>query len=210
MRLEKGTVEDLAANGYELRPTFYGYEIYHEKGFEYSYNYYSIESWREWNPTLSEGEIEVKRKERAKDFADNYYSKGRWFSESTELYVFKGYDIVCVIKNLPKYTETKKEYIRKRIEKAEKAYNSYYGGFCKKIQELLRKEQIEHGFWIYPTTYGIGVWVFFNFHASECINIVTNLLKKYNIEYYNEYSEAHYVYRFKISKKEANRLKLAA
>lgn len=208
MKLQKGVIEEFASKGYELRPTVYSYETYYENSRQYSYNYYDYECYKGWHPDWTDEQIEQNRQEEATKFADNCHTKSRWFSDSSELYVLKNGIIICQIKNLPKSSIVSSDYIQKRIDKAEKAYESYYGGFCMDVQELLRKEQIEQGFSIYPTTYGIGVWIYFNFYASKSIDTVTDLLEKYGIEYYNEFSEARMVYRFKISKKETNRLKL--
>lgn len=210
MKITEKTIAVFKKKGYELRPTYYEYDKYWEEGYEFSYNYYSMETLKRCYKNLSDEEIEEKRNKDAIDFANRRYSRYCWYDDSTELFVLKDGIIICHIKNLSKYGEVTDEFIQKRIDKAEKAYNSYYGGFCRSVQDLLKREQIEHGFSIYPTTYGIGVWVFYNYHAKECIDTVTELLKKYGIEYYNEFSEARWVFRFKISKKETNRIKLSA
>jgi hypothetical protein len=58
----------------------------------------------------------------------------------------------------------------------------------------------------YPTSYGIGIFCFFGMPSD--ITDVESYLNKNNIEFINEYSQAHWVYRFKISKKNENIKKL--
>lgn len=72
------------------------------------------------------------------------------------------------------------------------------------MQRLLSDNNIENNLVIYPTTYGIGVWYIYNWNAKKHISLVTDILERNNIEYCNEFSDARWVYRFKISKKYAN------
>lgn len=60
---------------------------------------------------------------------------------------------------------------------------------------------------IYPTSYGIGVMRFFT-DVSKASAKIANWLNENNIEYSNEYSDAGWVYRFKISKSQENIKKL--
>lgn len=60
---------------------------------------------------------------------------------------------------------------------------------------------------IYPTSYGIGVMRLFT-DISKVSAKIEIWLKDNNIEYYNEYSDAGWVYRFKISKSQENIKKL--
>lgn len=57
---------------------------------------------------------------------------------------------------------------------------------------------------VYPTTYGIGVWVFYNWDLEKDLKNVADLLNKFGVEYYTEFSDARWVFRFKISKKSIN------
>ena len=72
------------------------------------------------------------------------------------------------------------------------------------MQRLCKERGLTNKFCVYPTTYGIGVWLFWNFNADKHIAQVEGIMKERNIEYYNEYSNAHWVYRFKVSKKREN------
>lgn len=95
-------------------------------------------------------------------------------------------------------------FIDKEIEKSKKQYSGTYGKFADKMQRLLSDNNIENNLVIYPTTYGIGVWYIYNWNAKKHISLVTDILERNNIEYCNEFSDARWVYRFKISKKYAN------
>jgi hypothetical protein len=99
--------------------------------------------------------------------------------------------------------------IDKLIAKNEKAYSGYYGEFAKNMQRLLNENGLTDKFSVYPTTYGIGIWVIFNYSAKDEIKKVTKILNDRGIEYYNEYSEAGWVYRYKVSKKADNIAKAA-
>jgi len=99
------------------------------------------------------------------------------------------------------------DYILKTVEKDKKLYNGFYGDFTLKMKSLLKKEGLERGINVYPTTYGIGVCILW-WHSDADINHVKRILDSKGIEYYNEYSDAQWVYRFKVSKKRENLEKL--
>ncbi len=102
------------------------------------------------------------------------------------------------------------EYVEKLIAKDIKAYNGHYGKFADAMNRVLESAGYgKSGFCVYPTTYGIGVFVSYNWNAEKNIADVEKILKANNVEYYNEYSDKMWVYRFKISKKQAN-IELAA
>ena len=76
------------------------------------------------------------------------------------------------------------------------------------MEQLLKRNGIGRNFYIYPTTYGIGVWLVYNFSAKEDIKRVDSILNEQGIEFRNEYSDAQWVWRYVISKAEANRLRI--
>lgn len=76
------------------------------------------------------------------------------------------------------------------------------------MQALLKENGLGKTFSVYPTTYGIGIWVIYNWNSDEHIVKVANILKENGVEFYNEYSEAGWVYRFKVSKKADNLAKI--
>ena len=133
---------------------------------------------------------------------------GLWY-DSTEVYIKFG-DIFTKRKVAKSFVVTE-EWVAKVIEKEQKAYSGKYGQFAIDIQKMVSSKFDKSILgWVYPTTYGIGVWVFFNWDKDECIRRVREVLDGMNVEYSNEFSDAHYVYRFKISKKTSNRSKVKA
>lgn len=147
---------------------------------------------------------------------NNVYGQGYCMElrpyENTTLYV--EYDegdnhrIICQKVNV-KSKEITVEYVEKLIAKDKKQYSGIFGNFADAMNKLLMAAGYSRrGFWVYPTTYGIGVWLFYNWTARQDIAEIENVLKANNVEYYNEYSDKMWVYRFKISKKQAN-IKLA-
>ena len=93
---------------------------------------------------------------------------------------------------------TKKELtIQDIVDKINKD-NVYYN-FTKSFNKLIELD----GFNCYPTTYGIGIFVLFG-RKPESIEKITNKLDSLGIEYKNEYSDAGWVYRFRISQSKEN------
>lgn len=102
---------------------------------------------------------------------------------------------------LPKKKKVTVKYVLKKFNK-EKIYKS----FAPKFEKLLRSQfpQWKNTFNVYPTTYGIGVSVFFNNEQNDMVTTIGKVLDTYGIAHTNEYSNARYVYRFKLSKSKEN------
>jgi hypothetical protein len=151
---------------------------------------------------------------RATEWADRYTPRkmNNWY-DANMLYVEyddgENHRVICQ-KVSVKSKEITVEYIDKLIAKDKKAYSGTFGKFTDAMNKVLETLGYTGRFWVYPTTYGIGVWVFYNFNAEKNIKDVESILKANNVQYYNEYSDAHYVYRFKVSKKQANMKLIAA
>lgn len=86
------------------------------------------------------------------------------------------------------------EYIINKIN-----FNSIYTNFSKSFNKLIELD----GYNSYPTTYGIGIFVLFC-RKTESIAKITAKLESLGIEYRNEYSDAGWVYRFRISQSKEN------
>jgi hypothetical protein len=56
----------------------------------------------------------------------------------------------------------------------------------------------------YPTTYGIGVWLIYNPRFGKDVETVERIIGEAGLDFCNEYSDKHWVYRFKISKAKEN------
>lgn len=84
-----------------------------------------------------------------------------------------------------------------------------YTSFAPVFHSLL-KERGHKGMDVYATTYGIGVFVALSYKGSakKDIEAVEELLGELGIEYKNEYSDAGWCYRFKISKSSSNIAKI--
>lgn len=99
---------------------------------------------------------------------------------------------------LPSKMEVTFDWVMNKINK-DKVYKSFSENFNK----LLKKK----GFGdinSYPTTYGLGVFVGFGSHISETKKNIENLLNSLGLTYTTEYSDAYYVFRYKISKSKEN------
>lgn len=93
----------------------------------------------------------------------------------------------------------------KIIAKVEKESTTEYGRFSAMMQKLLLERMgIGCAGLIYPTSYGIGVWAIYNWYFREMADAVEKVLNSIGVEYQTEYSEANWVFRYKISKKAAN------
>ena len=160
-------------------------------------------SYQSWNyETVAEYEKEIKR------FCNQIIDRHCRPYEYKKLYI--EYDGKLIIKKENvKSKEITIEMIDRLIEKNEKAYSGYYGEFARNMQRLLKENGLSGTFNVYPTTYGIGVWVIYNWCAQDDIDKVTKILDERGIEYYNEYSEAGWVYRYRVSKKADNIAKAA-
>lgn len=219
MRISQDTIKHFAEKGVSVR--WYAEQTYEEfKKKQWASEYerwfnYSKSSCKELNPPRNDGSYEswsyetiAEYKKHISEFCDQIIDRHCSPYEYDRLFI--EYDGKTIVKKESvKSKEITIEYIDKLIAKNEKAYSGYYGEFAKNMQRLLRENGISGQFSIYPTTYGIGVWVFYNFHAKDEIEKVTKILDERGIEYYNEYSEAGWVYRYKVSKKAENLVKVA-
>lgn len=113
------------------------------------------------------------------------------FDLSTDRYIGKS------IKATKK--ETTFEYIMDKINT-----DNVYKSFSDKFNELLKAKNIKAGLNCYPATYGIGVFNLFNAEKSETKQTIETLLNSTGVKFENEYSEAGWVYRYKISKSAEN------
>lgn len=99
--------------------------------------------------------------------------------------------------------ETTYSYIQEKINQA-----NTYVNFCNDFKKLINTNCFD----VYPTTYGIGVFVAISFRneKEDHKRTIEEALNKYNVDYTTEYSEAGWVFRYKISKSKDNISKLSA
>lgn len=212
MRISKETIKHFADRGVSVR--WYAEQTYEafrkriwQKEYDYCYNYSKdhVRGSKAAEAGLANVLYETMEEfvEKCKRFADMSVDRACAPYEYDRLFI--EYDGKTIVKKESvKSKEITIEMINKLIAKNEKAYSGYYGEFAKNMQRLLKDNGLSNQFSIYPTTYGIGVFVFYNWNAQEDIDKVTKILDERGIEYYNEYSEAGWVYRYKVSKKADN------
>lgn len=99
---------------------------------------------------------------------------------------------------LPSKLQITIEWIMNKVNK-DKVYKSFTENFNK----ILKSKGLEN-INAYPTSYGIGVFVFAGYQIPETKKIIENLLNSLGINYNTEYSDANYVFRYKISKSKEN------
>ena len=106
---------------------------------------------------------------------------------------------------LPKKKLVDLEWIMNKMN-TEKVYQS----FTENFKQLLKEAGYTNGITVYPTSYGIGIFVGFGHRESilEMKQNIENILKNKDIEYKIGSSDAGWVLRFKISKKKENINKL--
>jgi len=118
------------------------------------------------------------------------------------------YEPVFMMKTikLPKNKMVDFDYIMTKLNN-DKVYQS----FAENFKNFLKGSEFENSMNIYPTTYGIGFFVLFNFRGdnSKIKAKIDEVLNSKGIEYKNEYSDAGWVFRYKISKCQENIKKLA-
>ena len=206
MRIAQQTIQALEEKGIKVSFHPESDEEYRKKAWQEEYDY--AYNYNKGMDVFVDGKFRkismFELEETARKFADRGIERRmhNWYDADT-IYIRYGDKGRMVVQKVSvKSKEITEDYVMKLIEKNEKSYNGIYGNFADKMNKLIagRTSQLS----IYPTTYGIGVWIFYNFKAEENITYVENILKEKGIEYYNEFSDAHYVYRFKISKKREN------
>jgi len=213
MRISKGTIDALKIQGINVR--WFPEETYEEfKKAQWEKEYkrwfdYSKSSCKELNPTSEwviswDYETLAEYEEHIKKFCDQIIDRHCDPYEYTTLYVEHDGGQMLVKKENVKSKTITVEYVQKLVEKDRKVYAGTYGKFAMCMQRLCKERGLTNKFCVYPTTYGIGVWLFYNFNSDKHITQVEEIMKERGIEYYNEYSDKRWVYRFKVSKKREN------
>lgn len=89
------------------------------------------------------------------------------------------------------------DYVANKISK-----KSVFKNFCNYFNGIIEK----YRFNAYPTSYGIGIFVILGFrdNINETKYLIESSLNELGIEFKTEYSDAHWVFRYKISKSTEN------
>ena len=139
------------------------------------------------------------------NFYDDYMNEAspENCTEITVLTLHGGCFDVKTIRPIPKKKLVDVGYIINRIE-AKNAYTSFANDFKRLL--LAEYPKFKNSINVYPTTYGIGVFVAFGLRdqLKETLNQIETLLNKYGIDFSTGRSDAGYVFRFLISKKKEN------
>lgn len=96
--------------------------------------------------------------------------------------------------------ETPLKYILEQFHK-----DSIYKNFCEIFKALL-PTSLRNSLTCYPASYGIGIFVAIGLRGQigQTKSEIEKILKDRKIEYTTEYSEANWVFRYKISKSKEN------
>lgn len=124
------------------------------------------------------------------------------FGENKYLYMCEnGFLIVCVPISLKVKIPTKKAINSEWLINKLNIDNTF-----KNISDLISQTIKFKSLNVYPTSYGIGVFLCFGYKEAlkEDINEIEAFLNKNQIEFKTEYSLKNWVYRFKISKSKDN------
>lgn len=215
MIIKKETIETLLKQGIVIRwfpeSTF---EEFKKNQWEKEYKKwfdYSKSSCKELNPPKNDGSYEswnyetlAEYEEHIRKFCDQIIDRHCSPYEFDTLFVEHDGGQILVKKENVKSKEITVEYVLKLVEKDRKTYAGTYGRFAMEMQRICKKLGYTTSLTVYPTTYGIGIWLFYNFHADAHIENVRKIMEEKGIEFYNEYSDKRWVYRFKVSKKREN------
>jgi len=94
----------------------------------------------------------------------------------------------------PKKKPVTLEWILEKVNKASQFKN---------LTEHMKKVVSGNNIDVYPTSYGVGMFRLFGIEKGILVR-VKKFFDDNNIEYTNEFSDARWVYRFKVSKKAEN------
>lgn len=119
-------------------------------------------------------------------------------TELSVIYRYVGENIELIHKTIKATKkETTYDYVLNKINS-----ESVYKDFSVYFNQLVKK----YSFSAYPTTYGIGVFIAVGFRESinKAKHQIENELNNLGIKFTTEYSNAMYVFRYKISKEQEN------
>lgn len=213
MRISTSTIEVLKELGIFVR--WYPEETYEEfkeriwkECYNYAYDYSKDHVAGTEATNKGYANVLYQSFEELEEYSRRYADRA-WQREADPynfdtLYITHDNGQILVKKESGKSKAITADYVVALVEKDRKLYNGTYGRFAMAMQSICKSKGLTNKFCIYPTTYGIGVWLFYNFNAEKHIASVESIMREYGVEYYNEYSKARWVYRFKVSKKREN------
>lgn len=213
MLISKETLKELSAQGIQVR--WYPEDSYEEfvqhiwqKCYERAFNY--GKDHVQGSDAATKGLANVlyntmeEFEKHCKQMADSFCKRDADPYNFDTLFITFDTDKVVVKKEPVKSKQITTDYVLRLVEKGRKTYSGTYGDFARAMQRICKERGYNGRLCVYPTTYGIGVWLLWNYKAEEQVADIEQIMKQRGIEYYNEYSDARYVYRFKVSKKREN------
>lgn len=139
-------------------------------------------------------------------FYDKYFNDTEDMNDAVEMTIISWGDFATMKTfKLPKNKLVDIDYCLNKLNA-----DSAYKNFTEEFKTILIDNGIENSINIYPTSYGLGIFVLYNFRDQirELKNQIDNILTELGIQYKNEYSDAGWVFRYKISKSKENIEKL--
>jgi len=103
---------------------------------------------------------------------------------------------------LPQKKKITFDYIINKIISKHKS-NNFYKRMGKYLEKFLINLGFKSGVHVYPSSYGIGVYTLFS-NITKINEILDKELNKFGIEYETEYSDARWIYRYKIKNTKQN------
>ena len=102
-----------------------------------------------------------------------------------------------------KCTETWADFearVDKVIARVEKESKGRYAEFSNLMQRIVSERIKDCSYLTYPTTYGFGLEAIFNWNFDKQAAEIEKLLNEMGVSYTTEYSDAFWVFRYRISK----------
>ena len=184
-----------------------------------------METYSEWFEAMLNAEIEQFKKDKASPYVRGYenitvdeytenckYSLGLsgerlYWDRCPKWYVFfpNGRIVKIDKRKCGETNEIFAQRLDRTIAKVEKENTTDYGRFSAVVQQLINKSELRNSFLVYPTNYGIGLWAIYNWNFDEQAKQIENVLENIGISYSTEYSDARWVFRYKLSKTAENK-----
>ena len=133
---------------------------------------------------------------------DNFFNDTTNHDEAVEISIVdmsEGFDMYNF--KLPKKKEVNFEWVMNKLN-TEKTFQN----FTESFKKLLSLKGYNNSINAYPTSYGIGVFVFMNYreNTNQIKSDIESVLAEHGIEYTEGVSDAGWVFRYRISKSKEN------
>lgn len=152
-----------------------------------------------------ENDLKVIGKSIALRNTKDYYNDNITESEADEITIYnisEGFMQFYTYK-LPKNKLVDLEWV---MNKWSKSTDNTYESFTNNFKKILEAKGYKNSLNVYPTTYGIGIFVVFSARGqtNSIREDVESILDEYEIDYKTTTSEAGWVFQYRISKAKEN------